>query len=113
MFKQKHDINKKTQNLSPTLNKSYAKMVIKLLLHLKWYSSIMSVNFYLEPKEFSALLNPDSFSHGGECHRPWYTGGKHIPPKWRDSLKASRWSKRRWSVITQSHNHPTSNGSDI
>ena len=48
-----------------------------------------------------------------DYHMPWYTGGKHIPAKWRYSLKASRWSKRWQSVITRSHNHPTSDGSDI
>jgi hypothetical protein len=54
MFKQNRDINKKSQHLSPTLNKSYAKMVVKLLLQLKWYSFTMSVNFNLKPKVFSA-----------------------------------------------------------
>ena len=52
-------------------------------------------------------------SRSGECHRLWYTGGKHIPAKWRDSLKASHWSKWWQSIITRSHNHPTSDGSDI
>ena len=32
-------------------------------------------------------------------------GGKYIPTKWHDSLKASCWSKWRRSVITWSHGH--------
>jgi hypothetical protein len=40
-------------------------------------------------------------------------GGKVSQPKWRDLLKASRWSKRRQSVVTRSHSHSTSDGSEI
>ncbi len=40
-------------------------------------------------------------------------GGKVSQLKWCDSLKASRWSKRRRPVITQSHCHSTSDGSEI
>jgi hypothetical protein len=40
-------------------------------------------------------------------------GGKYIPAKWHDLLKASCWSKQWLSIITQSHNHSTSDGSDI
>jgi hypothetical protein len=34
-------------------------------------------------------------------------GGKVSQLKWRNLLKASRWSKQRRSVVTQSHSHPT------
>ncbi len=40
-------------------------------------------------------------------------GGKVSQLKWRDSLKASRRSKRRRSVVTRSHSHSTSNGYEI
>ncbi len=40
-------------------------------------------------------------------------GGKVSQLKWCDSLKASRWSKRRRSVITRSHSHSMSDGSEI
>ena len=40
-------------------------------------------------------------------------GGKVSQLKWRDSLKVSRWSKRRRSVlVTQSHSQSTSDGSE-
>ena len=40
-------------------------------------------------------------------------GGKVSQLKWHDSLKASRWSKRRRSVlVTQSHSQSTSDGSE-
>jgi hypothetical protein len=51
---------------------TYANMIVKnLFLHLKWYYPIMLVNFYLNLK-FFFRVHPDSFSRGGECHRPWY-----------------------------------------
>jgi hypothetical protein len=40
-------------------------------------------------------------------------GEKISQLKWRDSLKASRWSKRRRSIVTRSHSHSTSDGSKI
>jgi hypothetical protein len=40
-------------------------------------------------------------------------GRKVSQLKWRDSLKASRWSKQQRSVITQSHSHSTSDGNEI
>ena len=33
------------------------------------------------------------------------SGGILIPLKWRDSLKASRWSKRRQKLVTRSYSH--------
>jgi hypothetical protein len=40
-------------------------------------------------------------------------GGKISQLKWRDSLKASRWSKRQRSVlVTRSHSQSTSDGSE-
>ncbi len=40
-------------------------------------------------------------------------GGKVSQLKWRSSLKASHWSKRQRSVVTQSHSHSMSDGSEI
>ncbi len=40
-------------------------------------------------------------------------GGKVSLLKWRDSLKANCWSKQRRPVVTQSHSHSTSDGSEI
>jgi hypothetical protein len=40
-------------------------------------------------------------------------GGKVSQLKWRDLLKASHWSKRRQSIVTQSHSHSTSDGYEI
>ena len=53
---------------------------LNLNLHLKWYSSIMPVNFHLEPKVFlhdftltTSVVGGNVIGHG--------TGGKHIPAK--------------------------------
>jgi hypothetical protein len=52
---------------------TYASMIVKLSLHLKWYYPIMPVIFFTSKRKFFfARLHPDSFSRGGECHRPWY-----------------------------------------
>ncbi len=69
--------------LSPTLNKNLRLNNSKLFLHLKWYLTIMLINFYLNKRFFSAWHHPDSFSRGGECHRPpnHDIGGIFIPPK--------------------------------
>ncbi len=40
-------------------------------------------------------------------------GGKVSQLKWHNLLKASRWSKQRRSVITQSHSHSMSDGYEI
>ncbi len=40
-------------------------------------------------------------------------GGKVSQLKWRDLLKASRWSKRWWSVVTRSHSYWTSDVYEI
>jgi hypothetical protein len=41
-------------------------------------------------------------------------GGKLSQLKWHDSLKASCWSKqRRSALVTRSHSHSTSDGSEI
>jgi hypothetical protein len=39
--------------------------------------------------------------------------GKISLSKWRKSLKSSCWSKQVLSVVTQPHNHTTSDGSEI
>jgi hypothetical protein len=39
-------------------------------------------------------------------------GGKVSQLKWRDSLKARRWSKQRRSVVTRSYSHSMSDGSE-
>ncbi len=62
----------------------------------------MPVIFHLRLKVFSAWLHPDNFSHGGQCHRPWYLVGMILQLKWHDLLKASRWSKRQQTFVTWS-----------
>jgi len=38
---------------------TYANIIVKnLLLHLKWYLPIMSVNFYLKQKVFFRMTSP-------------------------------------------------------
>jgi len=67
------------QNVSPTLNKSYAKIIVKLFLHLKWYLSIMPIFVYLELKFFSLHDFTLIASVVGEsviCHG---IGGNYIP----------------------------------
>ncbi len=90
---------------------TYASMIVKLFLHLKWYYPIMPVNCYLKMKEFfphdftliASVVGESVIGHGN--------GGKVSQLKWHDSLKASRWSKRQWSVlVTRSHSQSTSDG---
>jgi hypothetical protein len=60
------------------------------------------------PHDFTliaSVVGESVISHG--------TGGKVSQLKWRDSLKASRLSKRQWSVVTQSHSHSMSDGYEI
>ncbi len=40
-------------------------------------------------------------------------GGKVSQLKWHNLLKASRWSKQRRSIVTQSHSNSTSDGYEI
>ncbi len=54
---------------------------------------------------FASVMGESVIGHG--------IGGKVSQLKWRDLLKASHWSKQRRSVITQSHSHSTSDGSEI
>ncbi len=73
----------------------------------------MPVNFYLKTKGFfphdftlkASVMRESVIGHG--------IGGKVSQLKWRDSLKASCWSKQRRSIVTQSHSHPTSDSSEI
>ena len=37
---------------------TYASMIVKLSLHLKWYYPIMPVNFYLKLKVFFRMTSP-------------------------------------------------------
>jgi hypothetical protein len=76
---------------------------------------IMPVIFYLLPKTkgffphdftlITSVLGESVIGHG--------IGGNVSQLKWHDLLKASRWSKQRQSVVTQSHSHSTSYGSEI
>ena len=52
------------------------------------------------PRNFTA----DSFIRGGECHRPWYIGGK--VSRWisRFAKIALRWCKR-WQTVTRIFRH--------
>ncbi len=74
--------------------RTYASMIVKLSLHLKWYHPIMPVNFLPQnegffPHDFTLIA-----SVVGESVIGYGMGGKISQLKWRDSLKASRWSKR-------------------
>jgi hypothetical protein len=40
-------------------------------------------------------------------------GGKVSQLKWRGLIKASHWSKQQWFIITLSHSHSMSDGSEI
>jgi hypothetical protein len=37
---------------------TYASIIVKLFLHLKWYYPIMLVNFYLKLKVFFRMTSP-------------------------------------------------------
>ena len=79
--------------LSPTLNKNLRFNNSKLFLHLKWYLTIMLINFYLKgffPHDITLIA-----SVVGESVIGHSSGGIFIPAKWRDSLKASRWCKQQ------------------
>ncbi len=72
----------------------------------------MPVNFYLKLKVFlhdftliASVMGESVIGHG--------IGGKVSKQKWHNSLKTSHWSKRRWSIVTQSHSHSMSDGSEI
>ncbi len=73
----------------------------------------MPVIFYLKLKVFflhdftliASVVGESVIGHG--------IGGKVSQLKWRDLLKASCWSKQRWSVVTQSHSHLMSDGYEI
>ena len=72
---------------------TYASMIVKLSLHLKWYYPIMPVNFLPQnevffPRDFSliaSVVGDNVISHG--------IGGKDIPIM-AHLAKARRWSKR-------------------
>ncbi len=49
----------------------------------------------------------------GESVIGYGIGRKVSQLKWRNSLKASRWSKQRRSVVTQSYTYSTSDGYEI
>jgi hypothetical protein len=66
---------------------TYASMIVKLSLYLKWYYPIMPVNFYLKTKGFfphdftliASVVGESVIGHG--------IGGIVIPAKWRVSLR--------------------------
>ncbi len=103
---QKKNVNsiRKTIFLSPTLNKNLRFNNRKLFLHLKWYLTIMLVNFYLNERFFphditliASVVGESVIGHG--------IGGIRIPSKWHDSLKASHWSKQWQKLVTRSYSH--------
>ncbi len=67
--------------LSPTLNKNLRFNNSKLFLHLKWYLTIMAVNFYLNKRFF--FLNDITLiaSVVGESAVSHSSGGILIPAK--------------------------------
>jgi hypothetical protein len=83
---------RKTNFLSSTLNKNLRFNNSKIFLHLKWYLTIMLVNFYLKrffPHDITLIASVVGESVIG--HR---SGGIFIPGKWCHYLKASCWSKQ-------------------
>jgi hypothetical protein len=72
--------SRKTIFLSPTLNKNLRFNNSKLFLHLKWYLTIMLVNFYLNKRFFpheiiliASVVGESAIGHG--------IGGIDIPAK--------------------------------
>ncbi len=63
-------------NLSPTLTKFYASLIVILSLHLSWPPRLWWLLFSVS-RFFRMIFTSDSFICGGECHRPWHYGGKH------------------------------------
>jgi len=72
---------------------TYASMIVKLSLHLKWYYPIMLVNFLPQNKGFfshdftliASVVGESVIGHG--------IGGKYIPIM-ACLAKARQWSKR-------------------
>ncbi len=98
---------RKTKFLSPTLNKNLSFNNSKLFLHLKWYLTIMPVIFYLDKWFFLHDITLIA-SVVGESVISCLTmvlAGSFSQLKWRDSLKASCWSKQRQKLVTQSYSH--------
>ncbi len=95
---------RKTKNLFPTLNKNLCFNNSKLFLQLKWYLTIMPVNFYLTKRFFPHAITLIA-SVVGESAIGHNSGGIFISDKWRDLLKASCWSKRWQKLVTQSYSH--------
>jgi hypothetical protein len=65
-----------SQNNFLLLSPNFRLIDSNTILTSNMTSQFMTVNF-----PFHSFLLPvftfDSFIHGGECHRPWHTGGKH------------------------------------
>ena len=62
---------RKTNFLSPTLNKNFCFNTSKLFLHLKWYLTIMLTNFYVYKSFFphditliASVMGESAISHG-------------------------------------------------
>jgi len=78
---------------------TYASMIVKLSLHLKWYYPIMPVNFLPQnegffPHDFTliaSVVGESVIGHG--------IGGKYIPIMAR-LAEARRWSKRRQTCLS-------------
>jgi hypothetical protein len=71
---------RKTNFLSPTLNKNLRFNNSKLFLHLKWYLTIMPVNFYLNKRFFPHDITLIA-SVVGESAVSRSSGGILIPAK--------------------------------
>ena len=103
-IKQKREFNKKNEIFISYSQQNLRFHNSKLFLHPKWYLTIMPVNFYLNKGFFPHDITLTA-SVVGESVISHNSGGILIPLKWRDSLKASRWSKRRQKLVTRSYSH--------
>ncbi len=71
-------------------------------------SRIVTVKFLSLIIFFHMIFTSDNCIHGGECHRPWHCGGKHILLKCCNSLNCqllmwdSTWSQNRIFVDARS-----------
>ena len=92
-------LNKNVNSIIKTIfylllsTKTYVSIIVNYSYTLKWYLTIMPVIFYLNKSFFHMALALIASVMGESviCHN---SGGIFIPAKWRDSLKASCWSKQ-------------------
>ncbi len=98
---------RKTKFLSSTLNKNLRFKNSKLFLHLKWYLTIMLVNFYLNKRIFphGITLIASVVGESVISHLAMVMAGSLSLLKWRNLLTATRWSKQQQKLVTRSYSH--------